>query len=65
VLNAGDCDDLDENVHPGATDPCNGVDDDCDGEVDEDGGTDWYADADGDGFGDAAAVATACEAPEG
>jgi hypothetical protein len=36
VANADDCDDEDEGVHPGATEACNGVDDDCDGEIDED-----------------------------
>jgi hypothetical protein len=32
----GDCDDTDPSIHPGASDRCNGVDDDCDGEIDED-----------------------------
>jgi len=31
-----DCDDTDATVHPGADERCNGRDDDCDGEVDED-----------------------------
>src|SRR5262249_18266695 len=31
----GDCDDARNGVHPGAFDSCNGVDDDCDGGVDE------------------------------
>ncbi len=30
-----DCDDGDAEVHPGAAERCNGVDDDCDGETDE------------------------------
>ena len=32
---AGDCDDARPAVHPGATEACNGVDDNCDGEADE------------------------------
>ena len=61
-----DCDDTDDTVFPGADERCNGVDDDCDGDTDEeavDAGT-WYADTDGDGFGDEDAAVAACEVPE-
>lgn len=34
--NDGDCDDTDPGVAPGQVDGCDGVDEDCDGEIDED-----------------------------
>jgi len=43
----GDCDDLEDDVHPAAEETGNGIDDDCDGVVDED--TDLF-DGDGDGY---------------
>jgi hypothetical protein len=63
-----DCDDADSAVHPWADEACNGKDDDCDGVADEADAVDaatWYADADGDGFGDLSTPTTACEAPDG
>jgi hypothetical protein len=64
-----DCDDAEPAVHPGAEEHCNGVDEDCDGEVDEDAvdGTEWFPDADGDGAGTGAGAGevTACTPPEG
>ncbi len=61
----GDCDDADATVNPGAFEQCNGIDDDCDDQVDEDAedAPTWYADADIDGYGDAAEAMSACEAP--
>ncbi len=47
----GDCDDFNPLVNPGMTEIGNGIDDDCDGQIDE-GGPDF--DDDGDGY---------CEAP--
>ena len=35
IATAGDCDDEDAAIHPAASETCNGVDDDCDGRVDE------------------------------
>ncbi|GEM_PF-6367514 len=56
-----DCDDAAPTTHPGADDFCegNGVDDDCDGEVDEYFPT-LCVDADGDGLGNPDAIVHAC-----
>jgi len=64
----GDCADNDPSVHPDATEVCDGVDNNCNGETDEDSAADalvFYVDADGDGFGDPDAPRDACELPDG
>ena len=68
VTQGGDCDETDAAVNPGATEACDGEDDDCDGSTDEAGATGestWYADADTDGFGDALTSVDACDQPAG
>ena len=54
ALQGGDCNDSDMNVYPSATELCNGKEDDCDGEVDEEGAVgcqEHYYDGDEDGYG--------------
>lgn len=62
---ADDCDDSASSVHPGATEVCNDVDDNCDGSVDEGLDQVWYADSDGDLYGDASVSLTDCAQPSG
>jgi len=67
TLNNTDCDDSDADVFPGADELCNGGDDDCDGDIDEDADdvSTFYADADEDGFGDPSAALESCVVPDG
>jgi hypothetical protein len=70
VEDATDCDDGEGEVNPAAQEICNGIDDDCDLAVDDDDssvdtstGSAWYADSDGDTYGDVDTVVYACVAP--
>jgi photosystem II stability/assembly factor-like uncharacterized protein len=67
-----DCDDADHIVHPGASEICDGIDNDCNGDIDEaDPGLDtstylvWYLDDDGDGYGEPTTAILACSQPAG
>ncbi|MDP2315078.1 MAG: MopE-related protein [Pseudomonadota bacterium] len=63
----GDCDDADATVNPAAYEVCGGGDEDCDGAVDTNAidSTTWYADGDGDAYGDPYATTESCDAPAG
>ena len=63
VADSSDCDDIVYTTNPGASEYCDGVDNNCDGTIDEDSAVDavtWYADVDGDGYGDSSVTTTAC-----
>ena len=63
-----DCDDGDITISPDADELCDGIDNDCDEEVDEGDavdGTIYYHDADGDGYGDQYDATVACSVPSG
>jgi hypothetical protein len=63
AFRAGDCDDTNPSIRPGVVDGCDGIDQDCDGERDENSPRlAYYDDGDGDGWG-AGAVTFACIPP--
>ena len=65
VADATDCNDFDATAFPGGTEICDGVDNDCSGKADEGKTSVFYADVDGDSFGDVDALWEGCEAPPG
>lgn len=67
VLNNTDCNDANATIYPGATEICNGIDDDCDA-TNDDGliFVTYYADSDGDTFGNNLITSNTCSgAPVG
>ncbi len=63
-----DCDDTNADHNPDAPEVCDGDDDNCDGTIDESTAVDaltFYADSDGDGYGDPDTTTTACSQPTG
>jgi hypothetical protein len=64
---ADDCDDSNASVFPGAVEICDGLDNNCDGIVDNEvsDGVTWYVDGDVDGFGNPDSSVMSCERPDG
>ena len=60
---SGDCNDGNTAVNPGATEICDGIDNNCVGGIDEGVTSTFYADTDSDGYGDLGSSVQACSAP--
>jgi len=63
---SGDCADSDASRNPGEIEYCDGVDNNCDGDTDESTAADadiWYADTDGDDYGDVSVTEPGCSQP--
>jgi hypothetical protein len=65
VSNPDDCNDNNIFIYPGAIETCNGIDDDCNNQIDEGVQFVFYVDADNDGFGNVMAPSPACSVPPG
>ena len=66
VDNNLDCNDGNSSVSPDGVESCNGLDDDCNGAIDDGyDKSDWFEDADGDGRGNPLVVAVSCYPPSG
>ena len=60
-----DCDDTNADINSNAEELCDGIDNNCDGQIDEGVKQLFYADGDGDGYGETSYSVESCEAPEG
>ncbi|TNE84818.1 MAG: hypothetical protein EP330_27825 [Deltaproteobacteria bacterium] len=70
VTLSGDCEPLLAAINPGADEECDSIDNDCDGRLDDAdndvvGAPSWYADGDGDGYGDPNDALALCSRPIG
>ena len=60
-----DCNDNDATINPSLEEICDGIDNNCDGNIDEGVLTIYYADSDNDGFGSSQISIEACESTDG
>ncbi|MCB2195746.1 MAG: hypothetical protein KQH79_07790 [Bacteroidetes bacterium] len=67
VTNSDDCDDENESINPSVDEYCDGMDNDCNGVIDDNPVdiTTWYLDSDEDGYGNPDQIILACSQPEG
>jgi hypothetical protein len=64
-LKEGDCDDQDPTTYPGAEELCDGIDNNCNKQIDEGAALTFFRDADNDGYGASTPTVQACEPPTG
>ena len=61
----GDCDDNNAAINENAVEICDGLDNNCDGDIDEGVTNTYYLDNDNDGFGSNEITTEACSTPDG
>lgn len=65
VAETGDCNDANADVSPRLMEVCDEIDNNCNGEIDEGVQTVFYADDDGDTYGNENETLSACSTPDG
>ncbi|MEO6168534.1 MAG: MopE-related protein, partial [Chitinophagales bacterium] len=63
VINNADCNDNNAAINPGQSELCNSADDNCNSQIDEGAGMNYYQDADNDTYGNSAVTIKTCGSP--